>query len=343
MTIFQKKEKIIRNDNKIIKRCCPICKTSINLISYSAKEMYLGSNKFFEYLHCQKCYSFFIEQIPEDLDEYYGNYHSFKEKKKKSKWKRSLEKTIKRSILSKNIFLPFAKLFINRFSDGYKIKTLSRVKLNRNSKILDVGSGGGDFIKTLHYLGYSNALGIDPYLKKDIHFTNGGKVLKTSLFDIDGKFDVITFHHAFEHMLDPIQTAKQIKKLLALNGIAIIRMPNINSYSFRFFRGCWQGIHPPFHICLPSDKGMERLFKPLGLNIIDIKQEQILEFFLMSREIYLNIPQNQNNSTLYALLDKKKNKLIWHSSKEINYWKKMVKHVKKKNICDHICYYVTNI
>jgi len=319
---------------------CPVCTKSDNFVSYFVKEMYFGSNKIFEYLHCQKCFSFFIAEIPQDLDKYYDNYHSFKNKKEKTKWKMVFEKIVKKSILSKNVFSCFAKLFIKNFSDGYKIKTLSKVKLKKKSKILDVGSGSGDFIETLHELGFSNVIGIDPYLEKDICFANGGSVLKTSFFDMDGNFDVITFHHAFEHMLDPIKAAKQIKKLLAPKGIAIIRMPNIDSYSFRFFKECWQGIHPPFHVCLPSYIGMKELFRSLGLKIVSTEGEQILEFFLMSREIFLNVPQKQKKSTLFALLNKKKNKLIWHSSIDICYWEKMVKHVKKQNMCDHICYYI---
>ena len=37
------------------------------------------------------------------------------------------------------------------------------LRLNKKSRIVDIGCGTGDFVDRLQFLGYKNASGIDPY------------------------------------------------------------------------------------------------------------------------------------------------------------------------------------
>jgi len=58
------------------------------------------------------------------------------------------------------------------------LRSLSRVKLNKNSKILDIGCGAGNLLLELRELGFIHLVGIDPYIEKDIEYKNGVKILK---------------------------------------------------------------------------------------------------------------------------------------------------------------------
>jgi len=74
-------------------------------------------------------------------------------------------------------------------------------EVDRNARILDVGSGKGRNIKLLNELGFSNVLGVE--INKELVDLANSNNLKTvsvgSFKELDGKYDVILFSHVIEH------------------------------------------------------------------------------------------------------------------------------------------------
>lgn len=103
-------------------------------------------------------------------------------------------------------------------------------------KILDIGSGNGEFVYLLAYLGYK-AKGIEPH--------EGLATYSKTQFDLDIEisffedfaqsctetFDVVTLFHVLEHKENPAKTLSLIHHLLKPEGLCVIEVPDISSHS----------------------------------------------------------------------------------------------------------------
>ena len=82
------------------------------------------------------------------------------------------------------------------------LQNLYRTKASLETSILDVGGGNGSWAYQLKQCGFNRVSCVDKYCPKcqydDVDFVNG------EIFDINEKYDIITFNHSFEHMENPI-------------------------------------------------------------------------------------------------------------------------------------------
>ena len=225
--------------------------------------------------------------------------------------------------------------------DDFKLTSLIPVCPQKDWRILDIGSGSGDFVCNLHDLGFKNAIGIDPFLEKSIQYSNGALILKQDLSSLCEKFDLITFHHSFEHLENPQHYLEKLKTLLNPDGICILRLPNIECLSFKIFKEFWVGIHAPYHLFLPTYRGLDLLLKPLGLEIQSCLGEQVIDFFLISMENFMSISDHDKDS-IRSLLKRggHLSETPWHCKQELCYWKSMKTLVEKNNLCDCVVYYI---
>lgn len=321
---------------------CRVCNNDQDNDILFSKELVIGTKKIFPYIYCSKCNSLSICDIPTNMDFYYEQYpyiSNFDSGYKDN----FLRRIIKLYILkNSNKLASFSMKFLDYYDD-LMIKSLFPYKISKDSSILDVGSGSGLFLNILRNLGYKNCLGIDPNIKQEINLSNGFKILKKTIEELEGEYDLITFHHSFEHMLNPKQVLEKISQLLKPNGICLLRFPNVDSFSFKKFKEYWEGIHAPFHFFLPSEKGMEILLKGSNLKIIEKRGEQLTELFLHSRNYALGIPDFDVLGLRRFLNNKPlRNRLPpLFSKQEIRYWHQFNKVVLKAQSTDYVGYYIT--
>ena len=84
------------------------------------------------------------------------------------------------------------------------------------------------------------------------------------------KFDVITMIHVIEHLKNPIDILKKIKKILKKKGILIIETPDFDSAMARRYNLKFRLLHDKTHISLFSSESLIRLVRNLGFQIIKI-------------------------------------------------------------------------
>jgi len=318
---------------------CYICNNGEKNTALFPKEMFLGLRDVFPYVFCSSCRSLSIETIPTNLDEIYSKYPGLKHPQYKKSFIRNF---VRRYMLTHTNFI--AKTIaerLNGFND-LRLKALYNLNLTEKSKILDVGTGSGFFVYELHELGFKNTIGIEPALHADITFENGAQIFKKTLFDIDDKFDFITFHHTFEHLENPSQILQKVASLLKDDGICLISLPNIECWAFRFFKEHWSGIHPPYHLFLPSKKGMEILAKASGFKIVDMRFEQPVESLLRSFCYSLDFASHDEFGTRSLLKDQPlgRRKIPLFTEQELTFWKEKAKRLKKDKLTDHIVFYL---
>lgn len=97
------------------------------------------------------------------------------------------------------------------------------IKDFNKGKLLDIGSGNGAFVDACRNQGME-AFGIDlGLLGNPVYTLKGKNFVKT---DFQNKFDIITMHDVFEHLVDPIEYLHKIFDTLNDEGYLIIDYPN---------------------------------------------------------------------------------------------------------------------
>jgi SAM-dependent methyltransferase len=296
---------------------CKICGNSDTLIVYNAREMMFGLGGSFSYTECQECYCLQLEDVPEDMSQFYPfNYYSFSSRDSKS----SIVEYLK---AKRDHYLVYKQGLIGRILasqiPNVKMQILEDVSISKDSKILDVGCGSGGLLKELSRLGFYNMSGVDPYLEQEIDYGNGLKIYKKSIHEVSDSQDLIMFHHSFEHLADPLETMQAVSRLLNNNGRCIIRVPTTSSFSWEHYRENWVQLDAPRHLFLHSQESMALLAGKCSLVIEKIVYDSS-EFQFLGSERYLkNIP----------LRSETKDKDLF-TNKEINEYKRRAEELNKQ-------------
>jgi len=110
-----------------------------------------------------------------------------------------------------------------------KLRTL----LNRPLRVLDVGSGGGEFAYLLKRLGH-DVLGVEPnkgyatYAAREY----GLRTERGFIGDVDlegERFDLVTIWHVLEHTEDPCRVLQQLGRALRPHGALVMEVPNVEA------------------------------------------------------------------------------------------------------------------
>jgi SAM-dependent methyltransferase len=229
--------------------------------------MMLGLSDSFTYFQCPSCKCLQIAEIPADMSKYYpSDYYSFQPSLSQSqnnpirefiKTKRDKYAALNEGILGK---------FIYKFMPNDTLRLLSGY-LTNGSSLLDVGCGGGSFLYILKEIGLKHLTGADLYIEKDISYGDELHIFKKSIHELDGSWDVITFHHSFEHVPDPAVTLQSVSRLLPKGGVCLIRVPTVPSYAWEHYRENWVQLDAPRHFFLHSPESMTLLAKEANLNL----------------------------------------------------------------------------
>jgi SAM-dependent methyltransferase len=191
-----------------------------------------------------------------------------------------------------------------------KIDWLKNISISKESKILDVGCGSGKLLLILHYLGFKNLTGADPFISKNIFYENGVKVFKERAEDIKGRYDLIMLHHSFEHMPNPIDVMSHLSEQMRDDGILLIRIPVAQSYAWRKYKTNWVQLDAPRHFFLYSVAGMRILAEKTGFKIDKIIFDSFSFQFWGSEQYEKSIPlmygksyKNSFRNSIFSLKD----------------------------------------
>lgn len=246
---------------------CKVCNNVTGNRLYDIKEMQLGLREHFTYMECNDCGCMQILEIPADLGKYYPNegYYSFNMELKVRK-KPDLLRRIKSSYLlyGKNPLL--GKLLSIGYKEPDYFSWVKTPRLQYNDAILDVGTGNGSLLLNLYKIGFTNLTGIDPFIEKEHHY-GAVNILRKDIYEMEGQYDYIMLHHAFEHMDEPLEVLLQLNKLLKKDKYLLIRTPVMNMYSWKKYGVNWMDLDAPRHIIIHSLKSMEILAAKAGFEI----------------------------------------------------------------------------
>lgn len=275
---------------------CSICKnTNGNNIIY-VKEMMFGFRDRFRYLECTKCKCLQLIDYPKDMGRYYpSTYYSYN--RKNSMIKRYIQKS--RNNYFHNKIGIMGKILLKVLGDTEYISLLGKFSLTKKNKILDVGCGEGRLLKAMSDIGFTNLIGIDPFLEKDYNYGPGLKIYNKSIFQLDeNRYDFIMMHHSFEHMHNPLSVLQRVRDLLEPKGLLLIRIPVLDGKVWEIYRENWVQIDAPRHLYIYSQKSLEFLANQVDLKLTMVYFDSHSFQFWGSEQYKKDIPLNSENSYL---------------------------------------------
>ena len=166
-----------------------------------------------------------------------------------------------------------------KFNDALRRFDYFKKKI-KNKKILDFGCGYGEFLEkskkvTKYVYGYENDISRINTLKKK------GKInLVKDLSLYKNYFDYVFLFHVFEHLENPDEILKNLKRTLKKNGRIILEIPNSKDFlislpelkEFKKFT-FWTG-----HLILYNEKFIKKFLNKIGFKFIKVYHFQRYNF-----------------------------------------------------------------
>lgn len=278
---------------------CRICSNGSGNVAYRVREMHLGLREWFDYFQCAQCGCLQISDFPPDMAKYYPpRYYSFAPPSRVDPprthrlrdWARRTRDRYaiaERGMVGRILYAGWPNRGLRR-SMGARFPGggAKGLRLGRRSRILDVGCGSAALLLELQAAGFDRLVGIDAFLDDDLAYPGGLRVLKRTIHEMSGRWDVIMFHHSFEHIPDPQATLSAAAKLLAPDGACLVRLPLVSSAAWERYGVNWVQLDAPRHFFLHSIESLKRVAGQAQMEISKIVHDSgSLQFF--GSELYL--------------------------------------------------------
>ena len=232
---------------------CPLFEKKTVLKNYINVKDYSNTQEEFTIVSCETTNFLFTNPRPKEKD--ISKYYDFEDYISHSN--------------KKNDFISKLYQVVRSFSIKRKYKLIS--KLISSKKILDIGSGTGEFLSYMKIKRF-DTYGVEIAKKaRELSIKNHGLFVKDSLSSLKEKnFDIITMWHVLEHVYDLDGYMKKIKSLLNDKGIVIIAVPNHKCFDQKFYGKHWAGWDVPLHLWHFDKESMLKLSKKYGFEISSI-------------------------------------------------------------------------
>ena len=235
-----------------------------------------GFRDVFQYLECDSCGCLQLVNGPEDLGRYYPPSYATFGRNGTNEPNRVLVRVREYVRKRRNRSYFEDASWLDRLLESQyeypQLKSFAQIGATRGMAILDVGCGSGRLLLDLQKLGYKNLLGVDRYLPESTNYADGLKVVKAAFEDLAGAWDVIMFHHAFEHMSDPANVLRLTADRLAPGGRCLIRIPLVG-WAWRHYGVDWVQLDAPRHLFLYTEKSFRLLAHREGLRVQKVRYD----------------------------------------------------------------------
>jgi SAM-dependent methyltransferase len=268
--------------------------------------MMFGLDEDFPYGQCADCGTCRLLEVPADLGRYYPrDYYSVDldpERELGRVGVRQFAAAVGRSrLLGRDLVGRLAVTMVRRrqFQTLTSLlRSVQRAGLPQgpDTRILDVGSGSGMLVYALSLSGLLDVTGIEPFGGGDRTFDTRARLLNRELDEVDGAYDLVMFHHSFEHVPDPLLTLKHAVSLMSPDGRLLIRMPTVSSEAFERYGPQWVQFDAPRHITVFSRTGMDALAAAAGLEVVDTWDDSTSFQFWGSEQVLAGVPLESPSS-----------------------------------------------
>jgi SAM-dependent methyltransferase len=143
-------------------------------------------------------------------------------------------------------------------------------------RLLDFGCGADDFLALMRDYGW-HVEGVDlfPQVVDALRRKAGIRAHVGSLPHPDihpESLDALTMRHSLEHVPYPKQVLKAAADALRMEGIVVVGVPNLASWSFKHFQQNWTGLALPRHLTHFTPPTLSRMVEAAGFRVLSIEQ-----------------------------------------------------------------------
>ena len=250
LKFLSRNQKILNNRTIVEFINCPVCNSSKNI------EKFIKWG--FIVTECQRCTHIYVK-------------NQLKNKILKKLYNDSIVDSlqIKRRSKDKKLYIYWEKLYL-KYIDFY---------LKKKNTVLDVGCGNGQFLdcvkkrKIPNYFGTEFSKNTKEFLTKKF----GKRFLyNASIKDISKKklkFDFVFYWGVLEHLKDPSNEMKNLKKILKPKGRVLILVPNFHSRAMKILGLATPTINPRSHLQFFTYESMNYLCNKNNFSLESIHQE----------------------------------------------------------------------
>jgi SAM-dependent methyltransferase len=157
--------------------------------------------------------------------------------------------------------------------DRRKEKLVGRYQsLGPEHKVLDVGCGGGTFLRRLREKAAAQTVGLDFKNLSKLPALEGSRFYCGLLHEQDfgdERFDLISLWHFLEHDYAPNESLVAARRLLKDDGLLMIEVPRLDSFTRRLFGNRWPGLQAPQHTMLLTRDSLRRLVEKAGFEVVE--------------------------------------------------------------------------
>ena len=243
---------------------CGICANTVDNRVLEVQERMYGMGDTFHYRHCSDCGVLQLMDVPEDLGRYYTAEGYYSVNANQGRVRRWLMRKRDQGCAGRSLV---GSVLERRFPNPTLVSTLAIAR--PDSRILDVGCGGGELLKSLSGLGFRHLTGVDPLLAQSSS-ADGVRLIAGELPSVEGEFDLVMFHHSLEHMADQVGMLAAARERLAPGGTVLVRIPTCESLAFETYGARWFQIDAPRHLFLHSHQSVRRVAERAGLTVVSL-------------------------------------------------------------------------
>ncbi len=130
-----------------------------------------------------------------------------------------------------------------------------------------------------------------------IKYSNGVRVEKKSLTEMEGEWDLITYHHSFEHIARSCRRVEQrLQDFFLKAGPALYVSPVVDSWAWEHYKTNWVQIDAPRHFYLHSVKSLQILAGQAGFVVVKVEYDSTAFQFWGSEQLMKDIHLNSAES-----------------------------------------------
>ncbi len=265
---------------------CPVCKSSSSA-PYITKDG-------FTYVKCTGCS--FIYSSPQLTSE-------------------AIEKAYNdieiRSYFLNELLIPFVEQGQKKeFRE--RLERISALINSKTRRLLDVGCAAGNFLQIAGEMGYeAEGLELDDInvkYAKEKRNLNAHMITLEQMNYPEGSFDVVTLWDVLEHLSQPMQTLREISRVMRPGGILGLSTINHACLNQRLLRSDWRYWMPPDHICSFTPPILRKMLKDARLAVFSEKHTYMFEVLEEARLHFLLFSSDGN---LFSSLSNKARKIVY--------------------------------
>ncbi len=220
--------------NRISHTVCPLCGRDKIKKRFVCKDWFVSGEEY-DLCECDECGFVYTDNVPDEKE--IGRYYESQSYISHSNTNKGIANKIYHAVRS---------IMLRR-----KARLMKKLTFLRNGKILDYGAGTGYFANTMRKAGWQVTA---------IEKSSAAREVAKKEFDIDilpeealatlpdKGFDIVTLWHVMEHIQKLDDFWEQLYRIIDDTGIAVIAVPNCNSYDAKRYKEYWAAYDVPRHL-----------------------------------------------------------------------------------------------